>query len=49
MSSTRRKAVEWHWRRESYPSDRSGFEAWQRERDSIMDDIYEVTGAEPKY
>jgi len=34
---------------QSYPSDRSGFEAWQRERDSIMDDIYEVTGAEPKY
>ena len=34
---------------ESYPTDRDGFEAWQRERDSIMDDIYEITGAEPKY
>ena len=34
---------------ESYPSDRDGFEAWQRERDAIMDDIYAVTGAEPKY
>ena len=34
---------------ESYPADRDGFEAWQRERDSIMDDIYAVTGAEPKY
>jgi len=34
---------------ESYPSDIGGFEAWQRERDAIMDDIYAVTGAEPKY
>ncbi|WP_254273879.1 geranylgeranyl reductase family protein [Haloarcula marina] len=34
---------------ESYPSDPSGFDAWQRERDAIMDDIYELTGAEPKY
>jgi len=34
---------------ESYPTDRDGFEAWQRERDAIMDDIYDVTGAEPKY
>jgi len=34
---------------ESYPSDRDGFEAWQRERDSIMDDIYEITGADAKY
>ncbi|MDS0281296.1 geranylgeranyl reductase family protein [Haloarcula onubensis] len=34
---------------ESYPSTRDGFEAWQTERDDIMDDIYAVTGAEPKY
>ncbi|MDS0258072.1 geranylgeranyl reductase family protein [Haloarcula sp. S1CR25-12] len=34
---------------DSYPTDRSGFEAWQRERDAIMDDIYAVTGADPKY
>ncbi|WP_324758639.1 geranylgeranyl reductase family protein [Haloarcula montana] len=34
---------------EQYPDDRAGFEQWQRERDAIMDDIYEVTGAEPKY
>ena len=34
---------------ESYPSDPGGFAAWQRERDSIMDDIYEITGADPKY
>ena len=34
---------------ESYPDDRAEFESWQRERDSIMDDIYAVTGADPKY
>ena len=34
---------------ESYPSDPSGFDAWQRERDAIMDDIYELTGADAKY
>jgi geranylgeranyl reductase family protein len=34
---------------ESYPSDRADFEAWQTERDAIMDDIYEITGADPKY
>jgi geranylgeranyl reductase family protein len=34
---------------ESYPTDPSGFEAWQRERDTIMDDVYELTGADPKY
>ncbi|QIO22368.1 geranylgeranyl reductase family protein [Haloarcula sp. JP-L23] len=34
---------------EDYPDDPSGFAAWKRERDAIMDDIYETTGAEPKY
>ncbi|MBX0293629.1 geranylgeranyl reductase family protein [Haloarcula nitratireducens] len=34
---------------ERYPSDPDGFPAWQRERDAIMDDIYEVTDAEAKY
>ncbi|MBX0321697.1 geranylgeranyl reductase family protein [Halomicroarcula sp. F13] len=34
---------------EDYPDDPSGFAAWQAERDAIMDDIYEVTGADPKY
>ncbi|WP_284009796.1 geranylgeranyl reductase family protein [Haloarcula pelagica] len=34
---------------EQYPDDRTGFEEWQRERDAIMDDIYEVTGADAKY
>jgi geranylgeranyl reductase family protein len=34
---------------ESYPDDPSSFEAWQRKRDTIMDDVYELTGADPKY
>jgi geranylgeranyl reductase family protein len=34
---------------ESYPDDPAGFDAWQRERDAIMDRVYERTGADPKY
>ncbi|MFC7235733.1 geranylgeranyl reductase family protein [Halosegnis marinus] len=34
---------------EEYPSHPDGFEAWRTERDSIMDDVYAETGAEPKY
>ncbi|ELY44077.1 geranylgeranyl reductase family protein [Natronorubrum tibetense] len=34
---------------ETYPSSPDGFDAWQAERDSIMDDIYAATGAETKY
>ncbi|MFB6118371.1 geranylgeranyl reductase family protein [Halosegnis sp.] len=34
---------------ESYPDAPGDFEAWRSERDSIMDDVYATTGAEPKY
>lgn len=34
---------------EDYPTDPAGFDAWQADRDIIMDRIYERTGAEPKY
>jgi geranylgeranyl reductase family protein len=34
---------------EQYPSRPEGLSAWQDERDSIMEDIYATTGAEPKY
>ncbi|ELZ98071.1 2,3-di-O-geranylgeranylglyceryl phosphate reductase [Haloferax mucosum ATCC BAA-1512] len=34
---------------ETYPTDRSAFEEWQTERDSIMDDFYSVCEAESKY
>ncbi|MDY6774725.1 MAG: electron transfer flavoprotein, partial [Halobacteria archaeon] len=34
---------------EEYPESRDGFEDWQEERDRLLDDVYETTGAEPKY
>ena len=34
---------------EDYPETPDGFEAWQRRRDAKMDEIYETTGADPKY
>ena len=34
---------------EEYPTGPAGMAGWQRRRDDLMDDIYETTGAEPKY
>ena len=34
---------------EEYPDHPDDFAAWRSERDSIMDDVYAETGAEPKY
>jgi digeranylgeranylglycerophospholipid reductase len=34
---------------ESYPGDPSEFQTWQRRRDELMDQVYEQTGADPKY
>jgi digeranylgeranylglycerophospholipid reductase len=34
---------------EGYPSSPDAFADWQRERDDLMDDVYETTGADPKY
>ncbi|MFB6120233.1 MAG: geranylgeranyl reductase family protein [Halobacteriaceae archaeon] len=34
---------------EEYPASPEGFDAWQSRRDSILDDVYAVTGADPKY
>jgi digeranylgeranylglycerophospholipid reductase len=34
---------------DDYPDSPDGFEAWRADRDEIMDEIYEATGAEPKY
>ncbi|MFW6153443.1 MAG: electron transfer flavoprotein, partial [Halobacteriota archaeon] len=33
----------------SYPDDPEAFDTWQAERDALMDEIYAVTGADPKY
>ncbi|WP_049926950.1 geranylgeranyl reductase family protein [Halopiger goleimassiliensis] len=34
---------------DSYPDDPGRFDAWRKERDALMDRVYEITGAEPKY
>ncbi|MFT4921420.1 MAG: digeranylgeranylglycerophospholipid reductase [Haloarculaceae archaeon] len=34
---------------EDYPDDPASFDDWQRQRDDIMDRVYERTGADPKY
>ncbi|MDY7081489.1 MAG: electron transfer flavoprotein, partial [Halobacteria archaeon] len=33
----------------NYPASPEGFEDWKQERDSLMDEVYKITGAEPKY
>ncbi|WP_440007621.1 geranylgeranyl reductase family protein [Halomicrococcus sp. SG-WS-1] len=34
---------------ERYPADPRGLPAWQETRDSLLDRVYETTGADPKY
>ncbi|MGM0397425.1 MAG: geranylgeranyl reductase family protein [Halobacteriota archaeon] len=34
---------------DDYPSDTSGFEAWRNRRDAVLEDVYEISGADPKY
>jgi len=34
---------------EQYPSRPEGLSAWQTRRDSILQDVYQITGADPKY
>ena len=34
---------------DDYPTTSGGFESWRSRRDAVMDEVYEVTGAEPKY
>jgi flavin-dependent dehydrogenase len=34
---------------DAYPSSPAAFADWREERDAIMEDVYEVTGADPKY
>jgi digeranylgeranylglycerophospholipid reductase len=34
---------------DDYPTSPEGFEAWRTRRDAVMDDVYEITGADPKY
>ncbi|MWV41089.1 geranylgeranyl reductase family protein [Natrialba sp. INN-245] len=34
---------------DSYPASPDHFSAWQSERDGVLEQVYEITGAEPKY
>ncbi len=34
---------------DEYPTTPSEFDSWRQRRDAIMDDVYAVTGADPKY
>jgi flavin-dependent dehydrogenase len=34
---------------ERYPSSPDGFDRWQRQRDDLMERVYDVTGADAKY
>jgi electron-transferring-flavoprotein dehydrogenase len=34
---------------DDYPTTPDGFESWRSSRDELMDDVYELTGADPKY
>jgi electron-transferring-flavoprotein dehydrogenase len=34
---------------DDYPTSPEGFTAWRDRRDAIMDDVYEIAGADPKY
>lgn len=34
---------------EEYPTSSVGFEGWQDRRDAVLDDVYEISNADPKY
>ncbi|MCH7660693.1 MAG: geranylgeranyl reductase family protein [Euryarchaeota archaeon] len=34
---------------DAYPSSPVAFEGWRSQRDRVLDDVYEISGAEPKY
>ena len=45
--STKASELKQHY--DLYPRSPSGFEDWRDSRDVIMDQVYEISGAEPKY
>lgn len=44
-----RKAVELKSVYDDYPRGPEGFEAWKAARDDVLDDVYAISGADPKY
>jgi len=49
LAKVRSKAKELSAHYERYPADPAAFPTWQSVRDGIMEDVYEITGADPKY
>ena len=49
LYKTKQRADELLAHYERYPDSPDGFDAWQRERDELMQAVYETTGADPKY
>ncbi|WP_224447373.1 geranylgeranyl reductase family protein [Haloprofundus salilacus] len=49
LARVRSKANELKEHYDRYPSRPGGFETWRDVRDEIMDDVYAITGADPKY
>ncbi|KTG09844.1 electron transfer flavoprotein [Haloprofundus marisrubri] len=49
LARVRSKANELKEHYDRYPSRPGGFETWREVRDDIMDDVYSITGADPKY
>jgi electron-transferring-flavoprotein dehydrogenase len=49
MYKISQKATELKDHYDLYPRSPAGFEDWRASRDAIMDDVYEVSGADPKY
>ncbi|MFB6096759.1 MAG: geranylgeranyl reductase family protein [Haloferacaceae archaeon] len=49
LYKVRTKARELKEQYDAYPTSPDGFDAWQEARDDILDDVYAISGAEPKY
>ncbi|WP_247731312.1 geranylgeranyl reductase family protein [Halovivax limisalsi] len=49
LYKTKQRADELLAHYEDYPDSPAGFDAWQAERDRLMESVYETTGADPKY
>ena len=49
LYQTKREADRLIGHYEDYPTSPDSFRTWQSRRDEIMEDVYRVTGAEPKY
>ena len=49
LYKVQKKAAEVRELYDEYPSSPAGFETWRDRRDALMDEIYRITGADPKY